>query len=137
MTFEHAILIIFGLVAVGGALGFWYLQRETSVRDDGETPTRDLLKWSRANWNRLPDAQRKLCLDHLDGWISRKQFEALRQNRCNPQFHLLGGGMLVRNRLREVLLDEDLPGVPYANGALARNWDDYYQGALDELLERQ
>lgn len=93
------------------------------------------IKWSRANWNKLPEAQRKACLDHLDGWIKREQFEELRTYRFNPEFHHLGGGMRVRNRLREVLTDEKLPAVKY--GELdAHNWDDYYQGALDELLER-
>ena len=98
-----------------------------------------IVKWSRDNWNKIPAEQRKRALDHLDGWIKRETLAELKEYRHDPEFHLFGGGMSIRNRLREVMPDQDLPGVRYPDlpfGQLIRNWDDYYQGALDELLER-
>jgi hypothetical protein len=50
-------------------------------------------------------------------------------------FHL-SGGMVTRNILREVILDEELPAVIYPDGSASRNWDDFYTGALEELCER-
>jgi hypothetical protein len=53
----------------------------------------------------------------------------------NPLFHL-GAGMWARNILRRQLLDSELPGVLYSqHNKLVRNWDDYYLGAIQELIE--
>lgn len=49
--------------------------------------------------------------------------------------HMWGGGMQIRNRLREAMLDEELPPVTQHDGSTAKNWDDFYTGALDELME--
>lgn len=100
----------------------------------------DLRVWCRQNWNRLDEDTRKKCVDHLDGWIPE---EIIREWKVDgydePGFHMWGGGMSIRNRLRDVVLDVELPiienmmdGSPYGS----QNWDDYYTGALDELLER-
>jgi hypothetical protein len=101
----------------------------------------NLREWCRNNWNRLDSEVRKKCVDHLDGWIpqeiilewKKKDYES------EPGFHMFGGGMQIRNRLRDVLPDSALPiiltsfdGSPYGS----KNWDDYYTGALDELIER-
>jgi hypothetical protein len=51
-----------------------------------------------------------------------------------PRHFHFSEGMAVRNLLRDVLRDEQLPPVEYPVGPM-RNWDDYYMGALDELLE--
>jgi hypothetical protein len=101
-----------------------------------------LREWCRANWNKLPELVRKDCVDHLDGWIHRDAIEVWKKNDYwdNGHFHLLGGGMQIRNRLRDQLTDAELSvvttdheGKPYGP---SRNWDDYYTGALDELMER-
>ena len=48
--------------------------------------------------------------------------------------------MQIRNRLRDQLLDMELPVVTVDHEGKSygpsQNWDDYYTGALDELLER-
>lgn len=45
-------------------------------------------------------------------------------------------GMTVRNLLRQVLPDEELPPIlyPWVN-QLITNWDDYYLGAMIELVK--
>lgn len=47
-------------------------------------------------------------------------------------FHF-GTGMAIRNLLREVILDEELPVVHYGAHE-ARNWDDWYHGVLEKLV---
>lgn len=73
-------------------------------------------------------------LEVLDEW---------KQNRAgnsppwqtHPWFHLREG-MQIRNRLRDILKDDDLPGVQYPDTPeLMHNWDDFYYGAIHELLE--
>jgi hypothetical protein len=48
---------------------------------------------------------------------------------------MFGGGMQIRNRLRDVLTDDQLPPVDYPEGPM-QNWDDFYTGAIDALIER-
>lgn len=98
----------------------------------------ELRQWCRDNWNQVHEIVRKDCVDHLDGWITKETIlEWKATGYDGPGFHFWGGGMQIRNRLREVLLDEELPGVEYEGCPdLMKNWDDYYTGALDELLER-
>lgn len=100
----------------------------------------ELRQWSRDNWNKIDPLIRKDCVDHLDGWISPTDIHQLIKHGYDfPHFHHFGG-MALRNRLRDVLTDGELPevtigsdGKPYGPW---RNWDDYYTGALDELLDR-
>ena len=94
-----------------------------------------------ANWKRVPELIRKDCIDHLDGWIPKETIREWKTNGYDePGFHLLGGGMQIRNRLRDQLLDMELPVVTVDHEGKSygpsQNWDDYYTGALDELLER-
>lgn len=95
----------------------------------------ELREVSRTNWNVLPKELREECLAHLQGWIPDEQVLEWKVFGFPRGFHLLGGGMQIRNRLRDVLRDEQLPPVEYPEGPM-RNWDDYYMGALDELMER-
>lgn len=96
----------------------------------------DLQIWSRDNWKRIPEAKREECINHLHGWIPYDQLSQWKENGFGSDFHMFGGGMQIRNRLRDILKDDDLPPVAYRGGAFFRNWDDYYMGALDELMER-
>lgn len=97
---------------------------------------KDLDAWCLKNFLSLHPLVQQDCLDHLDGWIPEKIIKDWKRDGFDPGFHFLGGGMQIRNRLREVLLDEELPAVTYGNGDVARNWDDYYTGALHQLMER-
>jgi hypothetical protein len=47
-------------------------------------------------------------------------------------FHF-GTGMQIRNCLREVIRDEELPAVDY-DGHDFRNWDDWYHSVLERML---
>lgn len=97
--------------------------------------------WCFENWNKLPEAQRKACLEHLEGWLPDEILKDWHANGFDPGFHMFGGGMQIRNRLRDVLTDDKLLPVEYkdGNGAItySRNWDDYYTGALQELMKRK
>ena len=100
-----------------------------------------LKKWCRQNWNQIPELIRKDCIDHLDGWISPDIIKEWKEKGYDdPGFHLLGGGMQIRNRLRDQLTDMELPIVRVDHEGKSygpsQNWDDYYTGAIDELLER-
>ncbi len=46
-----------------------------------------------------------------------------------PHHHMFG--TQIRNLLREVVVDDQLPPVDYA-GQLVCNWDDYYVAAIEE-----
>lgn len=98
---------------------------------------------SLANWRRVPPHQRTLCIEHLRSFVPEhiqarwKRQLATGEPIGGPGFHTLGGGMSVRNRLREILLDGDLPAVVQPDGADARNWDDFYMGAIQEMLETE
>lgn len=99
---------------------------------------KSLRQWCRENWNKVAEDKRKACVDHLQGWIPDTILDEWRSTGIPINAHF-SGGMQIRNRLRDVLRDDDLPllqtnreGEPY-NG---RYWDDFYTGAVDELLER-
>jgi len=101
----------------------------------------DRLKaWCRANWNKIPELTRKDCIAHLKSKVPEEVLERWKKQGYEEDmmFHF-GAGMQVRNILRQRLTDDELPevirdrdGKPYGS----HNWDDYYTGALDELLER-
>lgn len=105
--------------------------------------------WSTENWTLIPEADRKRCLDHL-GATARMAFggpSALKTWRRqvksgieigsnDPWFHH-GTGQLVRNTLREVLCDDELPQIRQSSGELAQNWDDFYLGALHALVQQE
>jgi len=94
----------------------------------------ELDAWCRSNWNKIPEDRRKKCIDHLKRKIPPEVLQGWKNDGVGKRFHFWGG-MAVRNTLREVMLDEELPAVPYDGGESYSNWDDYYTGALQELLE--
>lgn len=99
----------------------------------------ELKKWCRANWDKIDEARRQLCINHLKATIPAEVIKSWKENGFAPGFHM-SGGMAVRNVLRDIILDKDLPPVRQASAQLgdppthAQNWDDYYTGALDQLL---
>lgn len=109
-------------------------EKETMSEDDA------LKTWCRANWNKLPETIRENCLSHLKARIPIPVLHRWKkdgyENEMMFHFH---AGMQIGNILREQLTDDKLPevvmdheGKPYGS----RNWDDYYIGALDDLLEK-
>lgn len=111
-----------------------------------------LQEWSIANWGRVPEADRKRCLDHLRatlegtlsgvGCLGRWRAQAGSTLNGKPVaigsddrwFHF-GAGMAIRNILRQVMTDDHLPPIDYGLSSLQlpRNWDDYYIGVLHAL----
>lgn len=49
--------------------------------------------------------------------------------------HHFGMGMHVRNLLREVIKDDELPPVEYDDECSYQNWDDYYIPVLEEAAD--
>lgn len=98
----------------------------------------DLERLAIANWNRIPEADRVRCVSALRTVAERspemlakwrdQHARGMRIGSDDIRFHF-GVGMSVRNVLRGVLRDGDLPGP-----IMQRNWDDYYYGALDALV---
>lgn len=111
-----------------------------------QRPIADLTQWSINNWLRLPFRLRRRCIDHLhtellkadDGKLVLDQWCLDKRvgrdiGDGDPWFHH-GSGMWVRNTLREVLRDDGLYPVEQQGGDFAQNWDDYYKGALDQMV---
>jgi len=87
------------------------------------------------NWNKIPKEKRDLCLNHLRTTIPETTMAELKKYWDAAGFHF-AGGMWIRNKLREVMADDELPGIFYKDaGAEMHNWDDFYMGALEELLK--
>lgn len=110
--------------------------------------TDDIHKWSRKNWDRVPELVRIDCLNELKAQIPNEiiqhwcdQYQAGEVIGSDDDSFHLGAGMAVRNYLRKQLTDGELPDVVgpdggYAPGQKVRNWDDFYLGALQELCEK-
>ncbi len=89
---------------------------------------------SDANWQRLPPELRRRLLRSLRVFLRSLTVEQLREAVGSPFWHF-DGGMQVRNHLRTHVPDGALPEVRQPDGHMARNWDDYYMGAIHAILE--
>lgn len=89
--------------------------------------------WCRDNWSKVPEEQRKKCTDHLVACLPQSLLLFWKTNGFPSYFHFYSG-VTVRDILRQVMADDELPPISYADGPSC-NWDDYYTGALDEVLE--
>ena len=84
----------------------------------------------------LPEPLRARAVEYLRGQIDSESFEQVRAAHAeNPTdwyvaYHF-GAGMGVRNLLRDIIKDEELPPVPYGDESYS-NWDDYYVEVLEE-----
>ena len=133
---DHRAMVIWGR-------GHCYPSQDLLRRAYEDRLRGDLEVWCRENWNRVPEEQRLMCLRHLSVQIPAEVLEKFQTQHSRGEriagdvlgFHF-GGGMLVRNTLREVLPDGNLPTIKQQNGELAQNWDDFYTGALEELCEK-
>lgn len=95
---------------------------------------KSLSEWSCDNFSCLQPITQRDCIDLLKSKIPDDVMEELKGKNGEeilaiPFFHF-SWGMGVRNLLRGIVLDEELPEI---DGL--RNWDDYYIGALVATLE--
>lgn len=98
------------------------------------TKDKSLSEWSCDNFKCLPPLIQRDCIGLLKDKIPPEIVKELKGKSGEeifdiPFFHF-SWGMGIRNLLREIFLDEELPEI---DGA--RNWDDYYMGALLAALE--
>jgi hypothetical protein len=92
-------------------------------------------EWYDARWNDVPAETKEKLIRHLREQLPPSMLEEVRTLHAKDgdawvapfHFHV---GMAVRNMLREVMLDDELPAAPYPDGA-NRNWDDYYVQVLE------
>lgn len=103
------------------------------------------------NWFSLPDQLRERAYQHLEKIIRRDAPETLQKwvkqlaagqalGSDDIRFHF-AAGMAIRNLLREVVKDDELPWSKSvdAKGHVCvdvGNWGDFYYGAIHELAER-
>lgn len=89
------------------------------------------------NWLRIPELVRQDCLrllrEVVPADVMGEMHEHIRRFGHFENMDHFGFGMWVRNHLRGVITDGELPGVKYDNGNEYRNWDDFYVGALYDL----
>lgn len=95
----------------------------------------ELREKEEANWARVSGDDRRRCVEHLRSLIGDNEDEWLKAIE-EPGFHMFAG-MSVRNALRDVMPDSELPEVEWTHTdppIFERNWDDYYMAALREAL---
>jgi hypothetical protein len=85
------------------------------------------------NWMLIPSEKREAMLAGLRAWLPASYVEDLGEQGLPVRFHF-NEGMQIRNRLRDHLKDDELP--PTRHGQ-SYNWDDYYLGAVAELIDGQ
>lgn len=96
----------------------------------------ELQEFAERNWLRVDAAQRDRCVWHLRETLHRRDLVHLREGferGFEPGFHMFGG-MGIRNLLRDVVRDDQLPLVQYSDGSAHRNWDDFYMAALRQAV---
>lgn len=98
--------------------------------------------WSQRNWLKIDEGTRKRCVDHLRRLLPEDLVLKWKVNHDSghrldegmERFHF-GLGRQIRNILRDIIEDKDLPTVVYGDRTESRNWDDYYLAVLIDLVE--
>ncbi len=109
---------------------------------DNEEPVNAFTLWCISNFSRIPYKDRRRLIAVLQAQLPRKLIMKFRDQvkrgkiigSDTPGFHHLGGGMAIRNILRLVIADSDLPETQYPGYPMGCGWDDYYMGALYALV---
>ena len=103
---------------------------------------KELQDWSFTNFRKVPADKRREMYSLLADNVDQELFDLMLENHLEDRYVLhgiemahFGAGMAIRNLLREVLPDDQLPPVVYEGGQEYRNWDDHYLGAIVDWLE--
>jgi hypothetical protein len=108
-------------------------------------------EWYDARWAAVPEELKEKIVAHLREKLDAGTFDFIRESitaygrhewihKAGDRFSLhFGWGMAIRNLLREVVKDSELPEAPYdwlvIEGSdvppATKNWDDYYVQALE------
>lgn len=94
--------------------------------DEGES----LVAWSRRLWADVPPDKRARCAEHLRTVMGPARLREWREEIHKDPYdymtpHHFYAGMAIRNALRDVAFDSELP-----SGC----WDDYYTAALEDAV---
>ena len=101
-------------------------------------------KRSIENWATVPVEQRDRCIaeltrfmagapDVVEHWREQSR-RGMVIGSDKLRFHL-DEGMQIRNVLRRALPDTALPSLRQSTGLYSQNWDDFYMGALEALVQ--
>jgi len=100
--------------------------------------------WQIANWKRVPHLDQLRCTSVLwrmiptttiDKWVKQKAAgEAIGSDDFG--FHYSSMARAIRRELRAALPDNRLPAVVYPSGEIRHEWDDFYRGALNDMIEQ-
>lgn len=108
----------------------------------------DLHELSIANWRTIRVPTRRLCISHLrdallpahahivETWKDEVKAGQRIGSAMKGEFHF-GPGMGLRNILRQVVADIELPPISYTLNEAHRNWDDFYYGAIDAFIREE
>jgi hypothetical protein len=90
-------------------------------------------RWFEDRWNSVPDEMKERIVAHL------RKLDNLQEHKealDNDPFYHMWGGTAIRNYLREIIRDDELPPAPYPEfKSEFRNWDDYYSQAIRAAAE--
>jgi len=116
---------------------------------------------TRENWERVDPALRQKCIvqlrtlpddikadltrviqEHPNDWYAQDMTPLAERKRIKAEygfyipdvFHF-NLGMGIRNYLRDVVRDDELPFVEYEGGHSYQNWDDFYTAAIEDALK--
>lgn len=93
--------------------------------------------WPDIAWAKLSPELRQRAVDHINAITTRSEREEVRRiitaQTKDPWWHFTGG-MAVRNRLREVIKDDELPPLPEFYGTDQSTWDDFYVQCIEAAL---
>ena len=93
-------------------------------------------EWYDNRWKAIPEDQQRGIVDflqkNLDSNVLTKIKEEHSKDPSNwgAKYHMFSG-MGVRNLLRDIMKDDELPLAPYPDGMSFSHWDDYYIQALE------
>lgn len=95
-----------------------------------------ILRWLRSRKQPTPAEWRSRAVRHLKENISTELDKVRHLHAENPEEWWIashfGFGMGVRNVLREVVKDDELPPLRHFDGRFYSNWDDWYVEVLEE-----
>jgi len=88
-------------------------------------------EWYKARWASVPDEMKEKIIARLKELTNLNEVKDMMDD---PWFHH-SGGMMIRNWLRRVVKDNELPFAPYPGGSQFQNWDDFYVQAIEAALD--
>lgn len=98
-------------------------------------------QWYKDRWESIPEERRREIVAHLRAYLTIDDQAAIVKTISEQGTmtwtgaHHHGWGTGVRNHLRKLMKDDELPSAPYPDGrGEYKNWDDYYVQAIEAAV---